>query len=67
MISLGSLVLTMHCSKDYTFSSPGGKEFRINVCRSVASETWGLDDTDVGGIVRRDHGDFSLGCVVISA
>ncbi|KAG7447562.1 mannose 6-phosphate receptor domain-containing protein [Guyanagaster necrorhizus] len=51
----------LKASKDYTFSSPGGKEFRINVCRSVASETWGLDDPDVGGVVRRDHGDFSLG------
>ncbi|KAK0461741.1 mannose-6-phosphate receptor binding domain-containing protein [Desarmillaria tabescens] len=51
----------LKASKDYTFSSPGGKEFRINVCRSVASEIWGLDDPDVGGVVRRDHGDFSLG------
>lgn len=51
----------LRASKDYTFSSPGGKEFRINVCRSVASETWNLDDPDVGGVVRRDHGDFSLG------
>ncbi|KAH8094614.1 mannose-6-phosphate receptor binding domain-containing protein [Cristinia sonorae] len=51
-------------SDDYKFKSPSGNEYKINVCRPVASETWALKvekPEEVAGFVRRDHGDFSIG------
>ncbi|EIN14343.1 hypothetical protein PUNSTDRAFT_21957, partial [Punctularia strigosozonata HHB-11173 SS5] len=57
----------LKASTDYTFQSPGGREFIINVCRSVVSETWSpkVDDPDNIAAFTRDfggiRGDFSLG------
>uniref|UniRef100_A0A0W0FGG8 Autophagy-related protein 27 n=1 Tax=Moniliophthora roreri TaxID=221103 RepID=A0A0W0FGG8_MONRR len=52
----------LKASKDYQVQTPGGKEFYLNICRGVATEAWGLDDAaEVGGFIRRDHGDFSVG------
>lgn len=51
---------------DYKFTSPDGHEFWINVCQPVSGETWALkvdEPEKVGGFTRREHGDFSLGCV----
>lgn len=40
----------------------------INVCQNIKQETFGLKDgidaAEMGGFVRRDHGDFSIGCVI---
>ncbi|KAF9265270.1 mannose 6-phosphate receptor domain-containing protein [Marasmius fiardii PR-910] len=46
---------------DYKFTTPGGHDFYINVCRGVATDLWGLDDPEIGAFIRRDHGDFSVG------
>jgi cation-dependent mannose-6-phosphate receptor len=54
----------LSASKDYEFTSPGGHNFVLNVCRSVSHELWNLKVTNperVGGFIRRDHGDFSIG------
>ena len=46
-----------------------GTEYLINICRPVETETWHvagadvIDIGDVGAFVRRDRGDFSMGCV----
>ncbi|KAI0639853.1 hypothetical protein C8Q77DRAFT_1152794 [Trametes polyzona] len=53
-------------SKDYEFTSPGGKEYVLNVCQPVAQEAWApkVDKPeDVAGFTHRAHGDFSLGDV----
>jgi cation-dependent mannose-6-phosphate receptor len=53
-------------SKDYEFQTPGGHTLTINACRSPVREPFGLRDVnekDIGGFVRHDHGDFSIGCV----
>jgi len=50
--------------KDYSFKSFSGREFYINVCESVRTETWRLDDPDrIGGFLREERGDFSIGQV----
>ncbi len=37
-------------------------KYKLNVCRSVVSELWKVDDPDnVAGFVNREEGDFSLG------
>jgi cation-dependent mannose-6-phosphate receptor len=63
--SIGRRTLTvLLSSKDYEFKSPGGHTFTINVCRSPVREAFGLkdvDEKDIGGFLRRDHGDFSIG------
>ena len=50
-------------SEDYEFQTPGNHLFALNICRSPVRETFGLKDVDIdiGGFVRRDHGDFSIG------
>ena len=51
-------------SQDYVLKSLGGHEFVLNVCRSVSHETWALkapNPSDVGGFIRLDRGDFSVG------
>jgi len=56
-------------SKDYEFTTPGGHTLTMNACRSPVREPFGLkdvDEKDIGGFVRRDHGDFSIGCVSFS-
>ena len=53
-------------SEDYTFKSPDGHNYTINVCRPVITETWAAkvdEPKNIGGFTRREHGDFSLGCV----
>lgn len=48
-------------SADYT-AEVGETSYKLNVCRNVVSEIWGVDDADrVGGFVNRPNGDFSLG------
>ncbi|CAE6451808.1 unnamed protein product [Rhizoctonia solani] len=51
--------------KDYTFTSESGRNFSLNVCQGVQSELWHpqhVDKTEtIGGYVRMDHGDFSIG------
>ncbi|KAI9057072.1 hypothetical protein FKP32DRAFT_1584706 [Trametes sanguinea] len=52
--------------KDYEFKSPGGKDYVLNVCKSVSQEVWApkVDKPeDVAAFTRRAHGDFSLGDV----
>ncbi|KAG7088790.1 hypothetical protein E1B28_012754 [Marasmius oreades] len=46
---------------DYKLTTPGGHNFYLNVCRGVNTDLWGLDDPNIGGFIRRDHGDFSVG------
>jgi hypothetical protein len=51
-------------SADYT-AEVGETSYKLNICRNVVSEIWGLDDADkVGGFVNRPNGDFSLGSVL---
>ncbi|KAG6919865.1 hypothetical protein DXG01_015573 [Tephrocybe rancida] len=48
----------------YEFQTPGGHAFFLNVCRRPSKETFGLKDVDdvkIGGFVRQDHSDFSIG------
>ncbi|KAJ7609184.1 hypothetical protein DFH06DRAFT_1485893 [Mycena polygramma] len=56
----------LQVGKDYTLKTAGGHEMVLSACKSVSHETWGLKVQDpalVGGFVRRDHGDFSIGQV----
>ncbi|KIY73867.1 mannose 6-phosphate receptor domain-containing protein [Cylindrobasidium torrendii FP15055 ss-10] len=56
----------LSASKDYSIPSDtkDGNPIYLNVCRGVTSETWNLDEPkNVGGFVRKAHGDFSLGQV----
>jgi hypothetical protein len=47
---------------DYKLKLPNGSDAAVSVCGPLTGETWGLDEAkDLGGRVRRDHGDFSLG------
>jgi cation-dependent mannose-6-phosphate receptor len=51
-------------SEDYTFTSPNGHNYIINVCQPVMSETWAVKvdkPENIGGFTRREHGDFALG------
>ncbi|KAK1227748.1 hypothetical protein PQX77_009218 [Marasmius sp. AFHP31] len=51
----------LKANKDYTFDTPGGHKFHINVCQPVKTELWELSDPNTGGFVRGDRGDFSVG------
>ncbi|KAJ7813281.1 hypothetical protein B0H14DRAFT_2377063, partial [Mycena olivaceomarginata] len=60
---LAGIALTIP-QKDYQLKTPQGHKLVLSVCKSVSHETWALKVEDpglVGGFVRRDHGDFSLG------
>lgn len=53
-------------STDYEFQTTGGHVFTINACRNPVRESHGLKDVnekDIGGFIRQDHRDFSIGCV----
>lgn len=56
----------LKAARDYTFRD-SDTEYVVNICRSVASETWhveggdAVDIGDVGAFVRRDRGDYSMG------
>lgn len=53
-------------SKDYEFKTPGDHRLVFNICGRIYTETFGLKDLDaaqIGGFLRRDHGDVSIGCV----
>jgi cation-dependent mannose-6-phosphate receptor len=55
------------CRKDYSFTTFEGREYYINICNSVQTETWALEDPpNVGGFTRKDRGDFSIGRVTQS-
>ncbi|KAF9780919.1 mannose-6-phosphate receptor binding domain-containing protein [Thelephora terrestris] len=57
---LSGLTAKKDCSRT-TFE---GREDYINVCKSVQTETWALEDSgEVGGFTRKDRGDFSIGKV----
>lgn len=48
--------------KDYSFTTFEGREYYLNVCKNVQTETWALEESDdVGGFTRKDRGDFSMG------
>lgn len=55
----------LRSNKDYTFTSNSGRNFSINVCQGVKTELWNPQHVDkpetIGGFVRGDHGDFSIG------
>ncbi|EJC98619.1 mannose 6-phosphate receptor domain-containing protein [Fomitiporia mediterranea MF3/22] len=54
----------LSASSDYIFESHSGRNFTLNVCRSVVSDPWNprVDSPqDIGGFVRAAHGDFSIG------
>ncbi|KAF7354078.1 PLCXc domain-containing protein [Mycena venus] len=54
----------LQTANDYKFKTPEGHDMVLSACKSVSQETWHLEVEDpgqVGGFVRRDHGDFSLG------
>lgn len=54
----------LKASKDYQFKTSNGYDFILNVCKSVAHESWNLDvpnPADVAGFIRRPRGDFSIG------
>ncbi|TDL26346.1 mannose 6-phosphate receptor domain-containing protein [Rickenella mellea] len=56
----------LRSKKDYTFKSPSGREFVLNVCQSVSHETWNLKvdkPEDVAGFTRGERGDLSIGDV----
>ncbi|EGO05419.1 hypothetical protein SERLA73DRAFT_174558 [Serpula lacrymans var. lacrymans S7.3] len=56
----------LKASKDYEFTTEGGHQFYMNVCKSVTTDTWNIDvpnPGDVAGFIRRDHGDLSVGVV----
>lgn len=48
--------------QDTNFELPNGQFAALSVCGPLTNETWHLNEAkDLGGRVRRDHGDFSLG------
>ncbi|KAH7923801.1 mannose 6-phosphate receptor domain-containing protein [Leucogyrophana mollusca] len=63
MTPRATFTTSIRSKRDYQFTTDSGRTFTLNVCRGVASETWNLDESDVAGFVRRDHGDFSIGQV----
>ncbi|KAI5115663.1 hypothetical protein M0805_004101 [Coniferiporia weirii] len=51
-------------STDYVFKSFTGRNFTLNVCRSVTSDPWNPEverPQDIGGFTRGAHGDVSIG------
>ncbi|KAK7453301.1 hypothetical protein VKT23_011976 [Stygiomarasmius scandens] len=51
----------LSASKGYEFTSPSGNKMFINVCKPVESELWVLNDKDTASVIRKAHGDFSIG------
>ncbi|KIK63223.1 hypothetical protein GYMLUDRAFT_41547 [Collybiopsis luxurians FD-317 M1] len=54
----------LKASKDYEISTEKGHKIVLNVCKAINTETWGLkvpNSANVGGVIRKDHGDFSIG------
>ncbi|KAH8111868.1 mannose 6-phosphate receptor domain-containing protein [Phellopilus nigrolimitatus] len=54
----------LSASSDYVFTSHTGRNFTLNVCRSVVSDLWNprVDrPQDVGGFTRGARGDISIG------
>ncbi|KAJ7280996.1 mannose-6-phosphate receptor binding domain-containing protein [Mycena rebaudengoi] len=50
--------------KDHKLTTPGGHDVVLSACQSIKQETWGQkleDPAKVGGFMRGDHGDISLG------
>ncbi|KAF8890094.1 mannose-6-phosphate receptor binding domain-containing protein [Infundibulicybe gibba] len=49
--------------KDYNVQAPDSPLFVINVCAGVTQDTFNMpeDYDQIGGFVRRAHGDFSIG------
>lgn len=61
----GEIVLS---SKDYHVIGTDEEIFPINVCQPVKTETFGIKDgsirdSEVASFLRREHGDFVIGCV----
>ncbi|KAF9476918.1 mannose 6-phosphate receptor domain-containing protein [Pholiota conissans] len=55
-------------SKDYEVKTSTGQSIWLNVCQNVKTDLFGIKDDfidagDVGGFIRRGHGDFIIGKV----
>ena len=58
--------MTIGPSKDYEVKTTTNQSIWLNVCQNVRTELFGtkddsIDDGDVGGFIRRGHGDFVIG------
>ncbi|KAF5375607.1 hypothetical protein D9757_008549 [Collybiopsis confluens] len=54
----------LRASNDYEISTENGHKILLNVCKPISTEMWGLkvpNAENVGGVIRKDHGDFSIG------
>ncbi|KAJ3511454.1 hypothetical protein NLJ89_g4087 [Agrocybe chaxingu] len=55
----------LRSNKDYDIKTPSEQTISLNICQSVKTELFGLkndiDAGDVGGFIRRGHGDFAIG------
>ncbi|CAA7264953.1 unnamed protein product [Cyclocybe aegerita] len=55
----------LKANKDYDIKTPSGQTISLNICQSVKTDLFGLkndiDAGDVGGFIRRGHGDFAIG------
>jgi hypothetical protein len=60
-----NLSIYLSSSKDVQITTDTGQVIYFNVCQNVKTEMWGLKDniqpSDVGGFIRRAHGDFVFG------
>jgi hypothetical protein len=51
-------------NQDYEIDTDQGHKFKLNVCRPMADDQWHVsapDKSKVAGVLRRDHGDLSIG------
>jgi hypothetical protein len=53
-------------SKDYEVKTSTNQSIWLNVCQNVKTDLFGIKDDsidagDVGGFIRRAHGDFIIG------
>ncbi|KJA28326.1 hypothetical protein HYPSUDRAFT_61955 [Hypholoma sublateritium FD-334 SS-4] len=57
----------LRSSKDYEVKTSTNQSIWLNVCQNVRTDLFGMDDSidagDVGGFIRRGHGDFVIGKV----
>ncbi|KAL7413984.1 mannose-6-phosphate receptor binding domain-containing protein [Mrakia frigida] len=52
-------------NEDYTWTSSSGEKIVLNVCRSIVTEVFGIEDPDqVGAFVQGDKGDRSIGSIL---
>ncbi|TFK56829.1 mannose 6-phosphate receptor domain-containing protein [Heliocybe sulcata] len=56
----------LSASTDYVYKASDGSEYYINVCRSVTTETWAIEEEQDVAVFKRtteERGDLSLGSV----